>query len=147
MRSSISWGSELRDEVKNKNILWLQKSALAGPAFRWEEETPGVYDEQGGQPECRSHHFTALTAISFFFHLVFNLPFIFNWRIIALQCCVDFCHTSIWISHRYTYESTCWKRPWCWERLRERGEGGDRGWDGWMASLTQWTWVPANSRR
>ena len=34
-----------------------------------------------------------------------------------------------------------WKRPYCWERLRARGEGGDRGWDGWMASLTQWTWV------
>ena len=30
------------------------------------------------------------------------------------------------------------KRPWCWERLRARGEGDDRGWDGWMASLTQW---------
>ena len=33
-----------------------------------------------------------------------------------------------------------WKRSWCWERLRA-GEGDDRGWDGWMASLTQWTWV------
>ena len=31
------------------------------------------------------------------------------------------------------------KRPWCWEGLR--AEGDDRGWDGWMASLTQWTWV------
>ena len=29
----------------------------------------------------------------------------------------------------------------CWERLRAGGEGDDRGWDGWMASLTQWTWV------
>ena len=26
-----------------------------------------------------------------------------------------------------------WKRPWCWEKLRARGEGDDRGWDGWMA--------------
>ena len=34
-----------------------------------------------------------------------------------------------------------WKRPWCWERLKAGGEGDDRGWDGWMASLTQWTWV------
>ena len=33
------------------------------------------------------------------------------------------------------------KRPWCWERWKARGEGDDRGWDGWMASLTQWTWV------
>ena len=29
------------------------------------------------------------------------------------------------------------KRPWCWERLRAEGEGDGRGWDGWMASLTQ----------
>ena len=35
-------------------------------------------------------------------------------------------------------ELTYWKRPWCWERLRAGGEGDDRGWDGWMASLTQW---------
>ena len=34
-----------------------------------------------------------------------------------------------------------WKRPWCWERLRAGGDGDNRGWDGWMASLTQWTWV------
>ena len=33
------------------------------------------------------------------------------------------------------------KRPWCWERLRAGGEGHDRGWDGWMTSPTQWTWV------
>ena len=32
-----------------------------------------------------------------------------------------------------------WKRPWCWERLRARGEGEGRGWDGWMASPTQRT--------
>ena len=37
-----------------------------------------------------------------------------------------------------------WKRPWCWERLKAGGESGDRGWDGWMASLTRWTWVWAN---
>ena len=39
------------------------------------------------------------------------------------------------------------KDPWCWERLRVGGEGGDRGWDGWMASPTQWTWVWADFRR
>ena len=42
---------------------------------------------------------------------------------------------------------THWKRPWCWERLRARGEVGNRGWDGWMVSLTQWTRVWANSGR
>ena len=43
-------------------------------------------------------------------------------------------------------ELTHLKRPWCWERLKVGGEADDRGWDGWMASLTQWTWVWASSR-
>ena len=43
-------------------------------------------------------------------------------------------------------ELTHWKKPWCWERLKAGGKGDDRGWDGWMASLTQWTWVWAGSR-
>ena len=38
-------------------------------------------------------------------------------------------------------ERTHWKRPWCWERLKAGGEGDDRGWDGWMASPTWWTWI------
>ena len=38
------------------------------------------------------------------------------------------------------------EKPWCWEGLEAEGEGDDRGWDGWMASLTQWTWVWVNSR-
>ena len=62
------------------------------------------------------------------------------------------------ISPEYSLERQCWswnsnilptwceelihlKRPWCWERLKAGGEGDDRGWNGWMASLTQWTWV------
>ena len=62
------------------------------------------------------------------------------------------------ISLEYSLEDWCWswnyntlatwckelthlKRPWCWKRLRAAGEVDDRGWDGWMASPTQWTWV------
>ena len=39
------------------------------------------------------------------------------------------------------------KRPWCWERLRARGERDDRGWDSWMASPCQWTrvWVDSGT--
>ena len=43
---------------------------------------------------------------------------------------------------------THWKRLWCWEGLGAGGEGDDRGWDGWMASLTRWTefeWTPGVS--
>ena len=42
-------------------------------------------------------------------------------------------------------ELSHWKRPRCWERLKVGGEGDDRGWDGWMASPTQWTWVWVSS--
>ena len=42
-------------------------------------------------------------------------------------------------------ELTHWKRPWFWERLKPGGEGDSRGWDVWMASSTQWTWVWVNS--
>ena len=42
-------------------------------------------------------------------------------------------------------ELTHLKRLWYWERLKAGGEGVDRGWDGWMASLTQWAWVWVNS--
>ena len=42
-------------------------------------------------------------------------------------------------------ELTLWKRLWCWEELGAGGEGDDRGWDGWMASRTRWTWVWVNS--
>ena len=44
-------------------------------------------------------------------------------------------------------ELTHWKRPWCWERLKAGEEGDDRGRDGWMASLTQWTWIWTSSGR
>ena len=39
-------------------------------------------------------------------------------------------------------------KDWYWERLRARGEGNNRRWDGWMASPTQWTkwvWVKSGS--
>ena len=43
-------------------------------------------------------------------------------------------------------ELTHLKRPWCWKGLKAGGEGDNREWDGWLASLTQWTWVWVNSR-
>ena len=50
--------------------------------------------------QCRSIPFSA----HLLQHLLFTDLLIFNWRIIALQCCVGFCHTSAWISpDGYTY--------------------------------------------
>ena len=55
-----------------------------------------------------------------------------------------------WSWNSNTLATSCeepihWKRPWCWEGLGAGGEGNDRGWDSWMASLTRWTWVWVNS--
>ena len=47
----------------------------------------------------------------------------------------------------WSKEPTQLEKLWSWERLKVGGEGDDRGWYGWMASLTQWTWVWANSER
>ena len=66
------------------------------------------------------------------------------------------------ISSKYSLERWCWswnsniqppdaknwpigKEPWYWERLKAGGERDNIGWDGWMASLTRWTWVWASS--
>ena len=58
----------------------------------------------------------------------------------------DWCWSSNALS-TWCEQPTHWKRPWCWGRLRAGGKGGNRGWDGWMASLTQGAWVWANSGR
>ena len=53
---------------------------------------------------------------------------------------------SIYLIYRYILFNICFtKRLWCWEGLEAGGEGDNRGWDGWMASLTWWTWVWVNS--
>ena len=47
--------------------------------------------------------------------------------------------------HHLMQELTHWKSPWWRGKLKAWGEGDDRGWDGWMASLTWWSWVWAGS--
>ena len=58
----------------------------------------------------------------------------------------DWCWSSNTLA-TWSEELTHWKRPWCWERWKAGGEGDDRGWDGWMVSLTWWTvvWVSSGS--
>ena len=47
----------------------------------------------------------------------------------------------LWPPHGKSYL----KRPWCWEWSRAVGKGNRAGWDGWMASPTQWTWIWVDS--
>ena len=65
-----------------------------------------------------------------------------SWILIGRNWCWSWSSNT---SATWCEELTHWKRIWRWEKLRTRREGGDRGWDGWMASPTQWTWVWANS--
>ena len=52
----------------------------------------------------------------------------------------------VWTLTTWHEELTQWKRSWCWEIMKAGGEGDNRGWDGWMASPTQWIWVWVNAR-
>ena len=66
-----------------------------------------------------------------------NQPWIFTGRTVAKT------ETPIlWPPHA---KSWLIGKDWCWEGLGAGGEGDDRGWDGWMASRTWWTWVWVNS--
>ena len=58
----------------------------------------------------------------------------------------DWCWSSNTLA-TWCKKLTRWKRLWCWEGLRARGEGGGRDWDGCMASPTQWTWAWASYER
>ena len=58
-------------------------------------------------------------------------------------------HWKDWYWNFNTLATWCeelshWRRPWFWERSKAGGEWDDRGWDGWMASPTQWIWVWVN---
>ena len=65
------------------------------------------------------------------FHDFSCLDFLCKWKKFYSTSCEELIH---------------WKRLWCWEGLGVGGKGDGRGWDGWMASPTQWTWVWVNSR-
>ena len=66
---------------------------------------------------------------------------------ISPECSVEGLILKLKLQYLATWweELTYWKRPWCWERLRAGREGDNRGWDDWMTSLTQWTWVWVDS--
>ena len=72
-------------------------------------------------------------------------PFIDTYTLPCVICKISKMYKMANTLATWCEELTHWKRPWCWERLKAEGEGDDRGWDGWMASPTQWTRVWVNS--
>ena len=74
-----------------------------------------------------------------FYHVFVHYYITHHWK--------DWCW--IWNSNTlatWCKELTHWKRPWCWERLKAGGEGDKTDWDGWMVSLTRWSWVWGSSK-
>ena len=77
---------------------------------------------------------------------IFYLVHFYNFYYCAKVLLFFFLHffqENLWL----LIEVSRWKGSLCWARLKEKGEGGGRGWDGWMASLTQWTWIGVNFGR
>ena len=109
-----------------------------------------VYDlKQNEETNVKINNFSSLCTLPFpvksiKIDLSISSPF---WRRSALgflwkEWCWSWNSSTLATSRE---ELTHWKSLWCWEGLGAGGEGDDRGWDGWMASLTLWTWVWVNS--
>ena len=77
----------------------------------------------------------------FFFHYFslfskfFSMPVYYFSQNHIIKIYFKHTHVKNWMETHQKYT------PWCWERLKVGGQGDNRGWDGWMASPTQWTWV------
>ena len=67
---------------------------------------------------------------------------------ISLQCSLERLMLKLKLQYFGPPDAKNWlieNKPWCWARLKAGRGGDDRGWDGWMASPTWWTWVWASS--
>ena len=67
----------------------------------------------------------------------------FDLLIKSHKCSLEYSHFMMHLMRNADFIG----KEWWWERLRAGKEGDDRGWDSWMVSPSQWTWVWANSRR
>ena len=115
---SLGWEDPLEKEMATYSSILVWK-------ILWTEE-PGRLPSMGSQ---RVRHDWA-TSLYFYFTFVGRTDAEAENSSILVTWCKELIH---------------WKRLWCWERFKAGREGDDRGWDGWMASLTQCMWVWVNS--
>ena len=95
-------------------IPW-RRQRLPTPVF-WPGEFHGLYSPRGRKESDTTERLSLFEmpfriifpVHSFLLSCSFFKKITFNWRIIALQCYVGFCHTTTWISHKYTYNPLSW---------------------------------------
>ena len=125
------WGQEEKGMTEDEMVGW--HHWLDGHEF---EQAPGVDDGQGSlacfSPWSRKELDTT-EQLNWIFHCVYVTP-LFLKKKILLEPLATWCE-----------EPVLWERPWYWKGLKAGGKGDESGWDGWMASLTRWTWVWAGS--
>ena len=117
--------------------LFTLEGSRISPCILWSSAFSWVYRALSPLP-FTSLPFSAICKVSSDNHFVFLHFFFF--LMVLVSHWKDWCWG--WNSNTlatWCEELTHWKRPRCWKRLKV-GEGGDRGWDGWMASPTQWTY-------
>ena len=142
------------------DYLWPHESQHARPPYPL--PTPGVHSNSC--PSSRWWHPAISSSVLPFSSCPQSLPALgsfpmsqlFTWGgqsvVVSASASVLLMNTQDW-SWSWNFntlatwceELTHLRRPWWWERLRAGREGDDRGWDGWMASPTRWTWVWVNS--
>ena len=126
---SGSWRSFLYSSVYSCHLFWISSASVRSipflslivPIFAWNVGISNFLEEISSL----SHSIVFL----YFLSLITDWCWRWNSNTLATWC----------------EELTHWKRHWCWEKLKAGGEGDNRGWDGWMASLTRRTWVWVSS--
>ena len=134
------WGQEEKGTTEDEMVGWHHQTN--GHEF---EYTPGVGEDKEVWRDAVHGvakswtHLSDWTELNSF--LIFSILLLLFLILPIHNSFLIFSIIFILMRRTDSFENT-----WCWERLKAGGEGDDRGWDGWMASLTQWTWVWVNSR-
>ena len=130
-----------------------RQAPLSVGFFRQEYWSGFAMPSSRGSSRLRNQTHASCIAGGFFTSESPGKPHSENYMKLKFQCRF----LKVLLKHRHSHSFTCylWLKKkkesltlaWCWKRLKAKGEEGGRGWDGWMASPTQWTWVWANSGR
>ena len=134
LRSKGNWVSEV---TETKEKAWTQYLWYIHPRFWNSLKYNSICNPEGaGKDSWESFGQQGDQTSQFWRKSTLNI----HWK----DCCWSWSSNT---SATWCEELNHWKRPWCWERLRAKGEEGSRGLDSWIASPAQWTWMWASLGR